>query len=130
MKTSVVSVGYHFAGNRTMPLSSSMAAAEQRIHRYYPRGKVPAHALIAGPHAPYLPYWLPPIRRLFAASICFGDFETRFSLVFRLDGETPPNRPVRMSSDTYGSCVVDEKKAQGTKVILTGGYTVVAQKCA
>lgn len=49
------------------------------MRQHCPRGRALGRGQVAGPHAPYLPYWLPPIRRRFGASIYFGDFETKFS---------------------------------------------------
>lgn len=54
-------------------------AAVDRMRQHCPRGRALGRGQVAGPHAPYLPYWLPPIRRRFGASIYFGDFETKFS---------------------------------------------------
>lgn len=55
----------------------------------------------AGPHAPYLPCWLLPVQRPAVVSICFVDFETIFSLVFRWDEVMLLNQPVPMNSGTW-----------------------------
>lgn len=95
----MVAADYHSWDSRMM-LSLDAVVAVQSCHCLL-HDIVLVRARAAGPHAPYLPYWLLPVQRPAAFSICFVDFETIFWLVFRWDEVMLLSQPVPMNSGTW-----------------------------
>lgn len=96
--TSAALVGFRFEGSKTM--SQRVVVVVPRNHSCFPHDTILVHVLIVE-HAPYLPYWLPPIQQLFDVSIYFDGFETIFLLAFRSSVRMLLNQLVPMNSSTY-----------------------------
>lgn len=72
-----VSADFHFVGSKMM-LCLRVGVVGRRNRLCFPHDTIPVHELIVGPHAPYLPYWLPLIQQQFGVSICSVCLQNHF----------------------------------------------------